>query len=70
MPYYKKALSINPDDTRTREYMGEAFITKGDMAAAREQLDEIEKRCGTTCEDYTKLSAVITAFEGKRPTGS
>jgi Flp pilus assembly protein TadD len=70
MPYYRKALTINPDDTRTRQYMGEAFITKGDMAGAREQLGEIEKRCGTACEDYTKLSAAITAVEGKRPTGS
>lgn len=59
MPYYLKALSINPHDTRTRQYMGEALITKGDMAGARAQLAEIEKRCGTSCEDYTKLSTAI-----------
>jgi tetratricopeptide (TPR) repeat protein len=58
-PYYQKALSINPDDTKTREYMGEAFLTKGDLANARQQLGEIQKRCGTGCEDYAKLSDAI-----------
>ncbi len=51
MPYYQKALAINPDDTRTRQYMGEAFISKGDMRNANAQLDEIAERCGKTCED-------------------
>ncbi len=59
MPFYQKALSINPDDTRTREYMGEAFISKGDMTSANAQLGEIEKRCGKTCEDYAKLAQAI-----------
>jgi tetratricopeptide (TPR) repeat protein len=61
MPYYQKALSINPDDTRTREYMGEAFLTKGDLASAGQQLAEIEKRCGKACEDYAKLADAIAA---------
>jgi tetratricopeptide (TPR) repeat protein len=61
MPYYQKALSINPDDTRTREYMGEAFLTKGDLAGAAQQLVEIEKRCGTSCEDYAKLAEAIAS---------
>lgn len=61
MPYYQKALAINPDDTRTRQYMGEAFISKGDMTSANAQLDEIAKRCGKTCEDYAKLAQAIAA---------
>ncbi len=69
MPYYQKALAINPADTRTREYMGEAFLTKGDLASARGQLGEIEKRCGAGCEDYEKLAEAIQTFEGKRPSG-
>jgi tetratricopeptide (TPR) repeat protein len=61
MPYYQKALAINPDDTRTRQYMGEAFISTGDMTSANAQLDEIAKRCGKTCEDYAKLADAIAA---------
>jgi tetratricopeptide (TPR) repeat protein len=70
MTYYREALAINPGDTRTRQYMGEAFLTKGDLTSAREQLGEIEKRCGAGCEDYQKLAAAISTFEGKRPSGS
>jgi tetratricopeptide (TPR) repeat protein len=64
MKYYRRALAINPADTRTRQYMGEAFLTKGDLASASEQLGEIAKTCGN-CEDYQKLAAAITAFQTK-----
>jgi tetratricopeptide (TPR) repeat protein len=64
MAFYQKALAINPADTRTRQYMGEAFITKGDLASARVQLGEIEKHCGNAaCEDYKKLSDAIAAVK-------
>ncbi len=64
MKYYRRALAINPADTRTRQYMGEAFLTKGDMQGAVEQLGEIAKACGT-CEDYQKLAQAITAYQTK-----
>lgn len=57
--YYQEALKIDPDYTLVREYLGEAHVQMGDMAAAREQLAEIEKRCGTGCEEYADLSAAI-----------
>ena len=57
--YYEEALRNNPDYTLVREYMGEAHLQLGDVAAARAQLDEIKKRCGTTCSEYLQLSAQI-----------
>jgi tetratricopeptide (TPR) repeat protein len=63
MAYYRRALAINPADTRTRQYMGEAFLTKGDMKGAVEQLGEIARACGN-CEDYQKLAQAITAYQG------
>ena len=50
--YYEEALRIDPDYTLVREYLGEAHLQLGDVAAAKDQLAEIEKRCGTTCEEY------------------
>jgi tetratricopeptide (TPR) repeat protein len=64
MKYYRKALAINPDDTRTRQYMGEAFLTKRDLSGASEQLGLIAKICGD-CEDYQKLSAAIADYQTK-----
>ncbi len=57
--YYKEALRIDPDYTLVREYMGEAFLQKNDVANARGQLAEIEKRCGRQCSEYTELALMI-----------
>jgi tetratricopeptide (TPR) repeat protein len=63
--YYEEALRNNPDYTLVREYMGEAHLQIGDVAAAKAQLDEIEKRCGTTCSEYVQLSSQIDAYGNK-----
>jgi tetratricopeptide (TPR) repeat protein len=60
--YYEEALRVNPDFTLAREYMGEAYLQKGDLAAARLQLSEIEKRCGAACEEYVELKKRIDAY--------
>ena len=60
--YYQEALRSDPNYTLVREYLGEAHLQLGDVAAARNQLDEIKKRCGTGCSEYTELSAQIDAF--------
>jgi tetratricopeptide (TPR) repeat protein len=59
MAYYTAALSTAPNQTNTRQYLGEAFLQKGDRAKALEQLAEISTRCGTACEDYRLLSDAI-----------
>lgn len=63
LPYYRKALAIDPNYMLAREYMGEAFVSKGDLASAREQLREIETRCGAGCGEYAELAEAIAAFE-------
>ena len=37
--YYHQALAIDPDYTKARQYLGEAYLQKGDVAKAKEQLD-------------------------------
>lgn len=63
MPYYTAALALDPAASRTRSYLGEAYLSQGNLAAARDQLQEIERRCGRTCDGYGQLAARITAFE-------
>jgi tetratricopeptide (TPR) repeat protein len=63
LPYYARALAINPDYVQAREYLGEAFLTKGDLTRASEQLGEIERRCGTGCVAFVALKQQITAYE-------
>jgi len=59
MGYYKKALSLNPDYVLAREYLGEGYVANGQVDLAKAQLAEIEKRCGTTCEEYKDLAEEI-----------
>jgi tetratricopeptide (TPR) repeat protein len=59
--YYLKAVALNPNYTLVREYLGEAYLVKGDVVSAKQQLSEIEKRCGTTCEPYGDLAEAIAA---------
>ncbi len=57
--YYLQAVALDPEYTLVREYLGEAYVIKGDLPLAKEQLSEIEKRCGTTCEPYQDLAEAI-----------
>ena len=60
--YYQEALRHDPDYTLVREYMGEAYLQQGNVEAAKEQLTEIEKRCGKGCEEYAELARQIDAY--------
>lgn len=65
--YYQKALIADPDYVLAREYMGEGYLQKGDLASAEGQLHEIGQRCGKTCSEYQKLARAIMQY---RATGS
>jgi tetratricopeptide (TPR) repeat protein len=69
MPLYDEALRLNPNYSVARAYLGEAHLTKGNVAAARVQLQEIERRCGTVCAEYADLAGHIKAFETARKNG-
>jgi tetratricopeptide (TPR) repeat protein len=56
---YKKALEIDPDNVDTREYLGEGYVSKGQLDLAWLELVEIEKRCGTTCVEYQALDKAL-----------
>jgi len=59
--YYEQALAIDPDYVLAREYLGEGYVAAGDIELARQQLQEIEARCGTNCEEYQELAEVIAS---------
>jgi tetratricopeptide (TPR) repeat protein len=59
--YYQQALAIDPGYTKERQYLGEAYLLKADVAKAKEQLMEIADRCGGPCDDYELLVKAIAA---------
>ena len=65
--YYRQALAIDPNFTKARQYLGEAYLQKGDVAKAKEQLMEIADRCGGPCDDYEFLVKAIAAHVTGEP---
>jgi tetratricopeptide (TPR) repeat protein len=65
--YYRQALAVDPGYIKARQYLGEAYLLKGDVGKAKEQLDEIADRCGGPCEDYSLLVAAIAAHVAGEP---
>lgn len=64
--YYERALALDPDYVVARAYLGEAFVTVGDVQAARQQLAEIAQRCGATCAAYDELARHIARSDAER----
>ena len=62
--FYKQALAIDPKNVLVREYLGEAYVSKGKMVLARAQLQRIEELCGNTdCHEYADLAEEIEKVE-------
>jgi len=57
--FYRQAVALDPGYASVREYLGEAYVIKGDVASAQEQLQAIERICGTGCEEYQDLAKAI-----------
>ena len=57
--YYLRSVALDPHYTLVREYLGEAYVIKGDMASAKAQLQVIKRLCGTDCEQYQHLASAI-----------
>jgi tetratricopeptide (TPR) repeat protein len=58
--YYLKSVSLDPRYAQVREYLGEAYVIKGDVVKAKYQLGKIKAICGNTeCEEYEDLEKAI-----------
>ena len=57
--YYLKSIALDPHYAQVREYLGEAYLLKGDLADATAQLRAIKGICGTVCESYEHLEIAI-----------
>lgn len=57
--YYLQSVKLDPQYAQVREYLGEAYVIKGRMDLAQEQLQRIKSICGSTCEEYQDLAEAI-----------
>jgi tetratricopeptide (TPR) repeat protein len=57
--YYLESVALDPHYAKVREYLGEAYVIKGQMKLARAQLATIKNLRGTRSEEYRDLSEAI-----------
>ncbi len=66
--HYQRALDLDPDHRGAHEYIGEAWLIRGDVAKARSHLNELARLCRSDCEEFRDLAQAIAKFEnGQRP---
>jgi predicted Zn-dependent protease len=66
IPLYAKALALNPRHRGALEYQGEAYVELRNLTKARANLAALKRICGTTCEEYQDLAAMIGAAGKKK----
>jgi tetratricopeptide (TPR) repeat protein len=58
--FYLRSVKLDPRYAQVREYLGEAYMLKGDVTSAKYQLNKIKAICGNTeCEEYEDLAKAI-----------
>lgn len=65
---YNRALDIDPAHRAAHEYIGEAYLMRGDVARARHHLRELEALCRADCEEYRLLAQAIREHEARAAT--
>lgn len=63
--YYHLALENNPLHRGANEYIGEAYLEKGDVVHAREHLALLKKACQLGCKEFDKLQKAIDDYVEK-----
>ena len=57
--HYRTALRLNPQHRGANEYLGHAYLLRGNMQLAQAQLTKLERICGRGCEEYASLSRAV-----------
>jgi len=63
--YYLQSVALDPEYAQVREYLGEAYVIKGRLDLAQEQLAKIETLCSKACEEYEDLADAIARAADK-----
>jgi tetratricopeptide (TPR) repeat protein len=62
MQHYRQALIFNPRHRSAHEHLGEAYLSRGDMAKAKEHLAALAQICLIPCDEYDDLSRAIAEY--------
>ena len=63
--HYNEALRIDPQHRGAHEYIGEAYLMVGNVAKAKEHLNQLDKLCFFGCSEFNDLKRAISQHEAK-----
>jgi len=64
---YSEALKLDPQLKAAHEYIGEAYLLKGDVGKAEQHLAELQKLCTPIpCEEYKDLRRAVDDYKKKK----
>jgi tetratricopeptide (TPR) repeat protein len=63
IPYYEKALAIDPKHRGAHEYIGEAYLMLDDLPKAKVHLRTLDKLCFFPCSEYSDLKKAVEVYE-------
>jgi Tfp pilus assembly protein PilF len=63
--HYNEALRLAPKHRGAHEYIGEAYLSVGNVRKAREHLTQLDRICFFGCEEYSSLKKAIREYEAK-----
>ncbi len=64
--YYNVALKLSPDHRGAHEYIGEAYLMKGDLKMAKQHLAALDRICLFGCSEYRDLKKAVAEYEQKK----
>jgi len=63
--HYDEALKLDSRHRGAHEYIGEAYLMKGDVAKAKEHLARLDRICFFGCTELSELKKAIAEYEKK-----
>ncbi|MET0852406.1 MAG: tetratricopeptide repeat protein [Candidatus Rokuibacteriota bacterium] len=63
IPLYERALAVDPKHKGAHEYIGEAYLTLGNLPKAKEHLARLDSLCFLPCSEYRDLKKAVTEYE-------
>lgn len=66
---YDQALQRDPNHRGAHEYLGEAHLQDGNLAAAETQLAALDRLCWLPCREYRDLKEAIAAYKARGAAG-
>ena len=65
LDHYQAALKLEPRHRGANEYLGELYLTLGQLDKAEERLEVLDGACFFGCEEYTELKNAIAEYKAK-----